>query len=349
MPPVYPSGNNTFIPSHEESNRLVVDYSRNPSKFALNRYIQLVPCDKTEGYYLQMTVEECMRILGDDLAHYSWADGADAPTGVDGDESFNWVPFRLLRRLFAARLGNMSISNASWPLVQQHNNIKAQQAMTARSVMAVKALTTAGNYSSAHTATTTVAGGGLWPNATTANLFIRKSINYAVKQILKATGAVVKAEDLNLVISPALAASMAESQEIADFVKGSPDALAYIKGDMGGPESNRRFGLPTHYAGVELVIEDAVKVTSKKGATLVQDFVMPADKPFIAARPGGLIGTYGTPSFSTGTLFVSKEDDLSVETKNDTDNRRTVTRVVDTAKMEVTAPTSGFLFTGATE
>ena len=103
--PIYPSGNNTFVPSHEESNRLVVDFSRNPSKFALNKYIQLVPTDKNEGYYLRMTVEECMRVLGTDLAHYIWPDGNDAPTGEDGQESFNFVAFREIRRAYTAREG----------------------------------------------------------------------------------------------------------------------------------------------------------------------------------------------------------------------------------------------------
>jgi hypothetical protein len=347
MTAVYPSGFNTFVPSHEESNRLVVGFSRNPSKFAINRYIQIVPIEKTEGYYLKLTVEECMRILGTDLSQMAWPDGNDAPTGEDGNESHDFIPFRAKRFAPSFRLGDIATGNALWDMIRAQSDIKAQQAMTARTQAVVTALTTTGNYPSTNTASTTTAGGGLWSAATTANLIIKKSINYAVKAIMKSTGSVVSPGDLQLVVNPNLAAAMGESQEVADFVKGSPAALDYIRGNLEGPEENRLFGLPLIYAGVKLVVEDAVKVTSKKAATLASSFVLGDATPFITSRPGGLVGVYGAPSFSTGTLFVVKSDDMTVETLHDVNNRRTLGRVVDHYAVAVTAPASGFAFTGA--
>ena len=38
--------NNTWVPSPSDSNNMVVDFSRNPSDFALNRYSQLVPAER---------------------------------------------------------------------------------------------------------------------------------------------------------------------------------------------------------------------------------------------------------------------------------------------------------------
>jgi hypothetical protein len=348
MTAVYPSGYNTFVPNHEATNRLVVGFSRNPNKFAINRYLQIVPVEQPIGYYLNLTVEECMRILGTDLSQMAWPDGNDAPTGEDGNESFEFLPFRAKRFAPSFRLGDIATGSAAWDMIRAHCELKAQQAMTARTQAAVTALTTTGNYQSTNTASTTTAGGGQWPDATTSNLYIKKSINYAVRAILQATGSVVGADDLQLVINPNLASEMGESQEIADFVKGSPFALDYIRGNLDGPEANRRFGLPVDYAGVKIVVEDAVKVTSKKGATRATSFVLGDATPFITARPGGLVGVYGSPSFSTGTLFVVKNDDMTVETKHDADNRRTLGRVVDHYSMVVTAPASGFAFTGAT-
>jgi len=349
MAAIFPAQQNTFIPSHEESNRLVVDFSRNPDKFTLNQYIQIVPVEKPLGYYLKMTVEERMRITTTTLTEHLWADSNDAPNGSEGKESFEFLPFACTRYAYAVNVGYMSSDNASWDMLGQYANIRAQQAMTARTQLCLTALTTTGNYGSNY-GTATAAGGGKWDVATTSNLYIKKGIDYAVKAILKATGAVVTVDDLQLVVGPDLAAIMAESQEIADFVKGSPFALGYIRGDIPGKSgNNRRFGLPETYAGVRLVVEDCVKVTSRKGASSTSSsFMLAATSAFITARPGGLVGTAGGPSFSTATLFVYNKDDMSVETRDDVDNRRRTIRVVDTIAPVVTAGSSGYLFTSVT-
>ena len=65
---VEPSGHNTFIPNISATNKTVVDFSRDPSKFALPQYVQYVPVDKTDGRYIRMTVEVCARILQSDNA-----------------------------------------------------------------------------------------------------------------------------------------------------------------------------------------------------------------------------------------------------------------------------------------
>lgn len=348
MTVVAPGQMNTFIPNHEESGRLTVDFSRNPSKFALNKYTQVVPIEKPEGYYLKMTLEERGRVPSDTLLEYAWADGQDAPTGVDGKESFEYIAFRALRYAYPFQLGHLSVQNATWDILSQHADIHAQKAMTARTVAALKVLTTTANYGT-HTATATAIAGGTWDAATTANPYIRKCIDYAVDLILTDTLAVVGPEDLNLVINPTMAKEMAQSQEIADYVKGSPFALAYLKGDLeGNSPVNRRFGLPETYAGVNLVVEDAVKVTSRKGATLAKSYALAAATPFITARPGGLVGMYGGPSYSSCTGFVVKGDEMAVETMQDTNNRRVTGRVVDHFVYAMTAGITGFAFTGTT-
>lgn len=349
MTAVYAAGNNTFVPDHEASGKMVVDFSRNPDKFALNNYAQVVPTKKTTGLYLNMTVEEAGRLLSSEGEEFFWADGADAPNGVEGMESFEFLPYLCKRRAYAARIGDMAAEQASWDIIAKHSAIKAQQAMTTRTSSAVTAMVNTSNYPSANTATTTAAGGGTWDAATTANLFIKKSIDYAVNIIIQSTLGQVDQSDLVLVVNPTLAKEMAESQEMADYLKGSPAALAYIKGELAGDNKrNRRFGLPEMYAGVKIEVEDAVKVTSKKGATRATSYVMPSDKPCIVSRPGGLVGVAGAPSFSTLSVFVWEGNELLVETKYDSDNKRTVARVIDTFHAVVTAGAAGFVFTGAT-
>ncbi len=348
MAVMYPGQYNTFIPNLEASGKLLVDYSRNPRDFSLNKYIQIVTTPEMIGYYIKMTVEERMRILNTNLAEHQWADGHDAPVGNEGQESFNFLSFTTQRYSYQASIGKLASDQAAWDIIGQHTEIKAQQAMTARSLLTNTAIAAASWGD--NTATTTVAGGGAWTAATTANLYIKKSIDYALNVILKATGGVVKMNDLQLVVNPALAIKMAESQEMVDYLKGSPDALRYVRGETGGSggQSNVRFGLPETYAGVNIVVEDAVRVSTKKGTnTQTYGYVLADANPYIVSRPGGLVGKYGGPSFSTVTLFVYKGDDMTVETKTDTDNRKTHIRVVDNCVPIVTSTISGFRFTGA--
>jgi hypothetical protein len=348
MAAIFPGQYNTFIPSLEGSKRLLVDFSRNPRDFSLNKYISLVPCPEMVGYYTKMTVEERMRILSTTLTDHQWPDGADAPHGNEGAESFEFLPFTCKRYVYPVSLGKLATDQAAWDIIGQHTEIKAQQAMTSRTQLVITELTTSGNWASSHTSTTTALAGGQWSAATTANLYIKKSIDSAITQILKSTGGVVKARDLKLVVNPNLAKAMAESQEMVDYLKSSPDALRFIRADTSeGEFRDVLYGLPSTYAGVEIVVEDAVKTTNKKGATFASSFVLGDSTPFITARPGSLVGKYGGPSFSTCTLFVYQGDDMTVETKYDQDNRKTVVRVVDNCVPKLTAGISGYLFTGA--
>lgn len=342
----YPSQYNTWLPSLEDSNRLLVDFSRNPRDFALNKYMQIVPVQKTQGYYLVMTLEERMRLLDTNLSNFHWPDGADAPLGNNGTESFQFQLFKAYRYAYPFTLGDMAIDQAAWDISSQHLDIKAQQAMTARTQLCYSALTAASWGS--NTASLSAAK---WSAATTANLNIKTSLDTAITQILKATGGVVRRSQLQLVINPNVAKAMAESQEIVDYLKGSPFALPFIKADTSGgdgDDSALLYGLPPTYAGLKIVVDDTVKVTTKKGATTSQSFVFADTVAFITARRGSLEGLYGGPSFSTVTMFCYDKDDMSVEVKHDVENRRVFGRVVDTFVPIVTAPVSGYYFTSVT-
>lgn len=345
MPATFPGGQNTFVPNHAASGKLVVDFSRNPKKFDVNKYVQIVPVKQTIGYYLLMTIEEAGRIINTNLSDFAWPDGNDAPSGTDGTESFNWQPFRCERFNYAARLGDMAVGQADWDILEQLAAKKAQQAMTGRTQKVLTALTTAGNYDATHTSDVASITGntGNWAASTTARQDIKRSLNTAAETILLDTLSGVDVDDLILVMNPNCAKQVALSQEIVDHIKGSPDALAQIRGEL--PGRNAIFGLPERLYGFNVVVERAAKVTSKKGAAKATTFVLDKAKPFMCARPGGLIGMAGAPSFSTCTVFVYEQDELTMETLDDRINRRKLVRVTDNFNAVLTAPVSGFLFT----
>jgi len=345
-PAVFPSGSNTFVRDHESSGRLTVDFSRNPKRFALNRYIQIIPVKKVAGYYLNMTVEEAGRLLNTDGAEFAWPDGADAPSGVDGTESAAFLEFRTQRKAYAVRLGEMAVEQASWDISQQHLNIKAQQAMTSRTQDVAIALTTSGNWSSSHVSAASAISGnsGTWAASTTARQDIKRSLNTAAIQILQDTLSAIDETSLRVVMGPSDAAAISECQEIVDHIKGSPDALAQIRGEL--PGRNVRFGLPDKLYGFEIVVEDAAKVTSRKGATRAASFVWPQGSAVMCSQVGGLVGVENTPNFSTAVLFVYEKGEMAVEKQFDNWNKRHEARVIDNRQAKVIAPASGFLFTG---
>ena len=323
---------------------MVVDFSRNPSKFAIAKYAQIVPVKQNVGYYLKMTVEQAGRIVNSDLADMYWGDGQDEPSFNDGTESFDFLSFTSKRYASGFRIGYLAGEQAGWDILAQHSRIHAQRMMTGRTQLAATALQTSGNYDATHTSAVSSIPGviGKWDVSTTARKDIKRSLDYAADQIRMDTLGAVDISDLMLVISPDCARAMSVSQEIVDYIKGSTDALKEIRGEI-GPLNG--YGLPETLYGYKVVVEDAVKVTSRRGATKVSSYVFGRTSPVMVARPGSLEGVYGSPTFSTITLFVKEE--MTVESKNDPDNRRTRGRIVDDEVPILTASVSGFLFTSA--
>ncbi len=184
---------------------------------------------------------------------------------------------------------------------------------------------------------------GNWAQSTTARQDIKRSFNEAAEVILDDTLAAVDINDLMVVINSRLASNMSLTQEIVDYIKGSPEALAQVRGEL--PGSNTFYGLPDKLYGFPLIVEKSRKVTTHKGATTARSQVLPNATPFMCARPGGLVGVQNAPNFSTVAIFVQEE--MTAETKRDDDNRRTKARIVDTYVAKMIAPVSGVLYTGA--
>jgi hypothetical protein len=354
---VHPGGApNTFVPSIEATRNMQVDFSRNPKSFALNRWLYIVPVDKMLGLYTRMTVEEAGRILND--REHAWPLGNDAPQFIGRTEKFGFPSYQTKRWAFGYRIPTETAEQASWDILAQHGRIIVQQAMTWRTQQATALVQTVGTWPTGHTAAVTgltnsagLTVTGKWDQSTTARLDIKKSLIIATQQIQLATLNAIRVSDLKLVMGPHTAAAIVSCQEVADYIKGSPDAKAYIKNELG---PNAYYGLPERLYGYEIVIEDAVKVTSKKGASSdARSFIWDGDKPALLYRAAGKAGSDDdglvgpdnsneAPTFSTVTGFVY--EDMTVESKVDPDNRVNKGRIVDNYDIEVTAPISGYLF-----
>lgn len=341
--PVYPGQSNTYIPNHEATAGLVIGFSRNPDEFPLNQYIQIKPVTKDIGRYLKITTEEAGRIIQTDLPEFVWPDGADRPQNNDGTELFAYDSYRTQRFNYAFKLGDKSREQSDWGIVDVHKAIKAQQAMTARTVRAHAILQANGNWEAGHRiAVEDIPGNsGPWDASTVQRQDIKRSLNYAAEVIMKSTLSVVRKKDLRFVMSPETAHRLSETQEIVDHIKGSPDAYSQVKGETG---KWGQYGLPDYIYGFQVVVEDAVRVSSVRGAaTASRDWVAAPDTAYLLARPGGLVAPAGVgPNFSTICLFSYEE--MSIEEFQTAEHRRMTGNIVDDFSVNMTASVSGFRF-----
>lgn len=358
MPAQFPSAWNTRLPTHEASGKLIIDFSRNAKKFAIANYCQYVPTKKTadgkkrenQGFYIEMTSEECARVIDATGADAAWPDGAPRPSGKIA-EQFDFKPFRTHRMERGFQLGDDAVGLASWDVVAQYSGIAVNQLMTLRTIQAVTKLTTSGNYAASHVQpvatmeidAAAVGNTGKWSQSTKTRQDIKRSLMTAAEFINRETLGVVEISDLHLVISPKDAALLAETNEIVEMLAGSPMAYAYVKGDLRDQNRNAIYGLPPTLYGINIDVEDAVRIATKKGATAVKARVWPSGKAVLCARPGSIEGTYGGPSFSTLTAFMREE--MTVETKAESWDRLEQGSVVDDYELVMTAPVAAFLFT----
>jgi len=330
-------GLNTYVPSTNAlaTGALQVEFTRAVNSFAITRYAQIVACNQMTGYYLRLDSDDNVRVSSE--TEFVWPLGNDRPVGKMNQHDF--VTFTAQRFAFPFYIPNETVKQAAWDIVAQHARSKAQLAMTARSMRTATALTgsaaqtaftNAGNYYASGTAIS----GGIWTTST-GNL-IQKGIQVALQRISLATGGAVRSEDICMVISPTVANLLSQTTEIRDYVKNYPAALPFLQ----GADTFSRYGLPPNLFGVQLVVDDSVKVTSRKGATLARSFVYGNSAVFVS-RPGGLVGVEGSTSFSTCQIFAF--EDMTVENWDDPKDRRIEGRVIDTSTSELVSPVSGVL------
>jgi hypothetical protein len=222
---------------------------------------------------------------------------------------------------------------AAWDIVAQHARSRAAQLMTLRTQRALTVLTTTGNWTTSinYFGSGTSLGSG--PAYTTGN--IQKLFQTAIEKMLVNTGGAITMSDIVAVMSPKTAFKMSQSTELKDLIK-------YTQGVnlMQGSGNFSRYGLVPALFGIgDIVIEDAVKVTSQKGATRAADYILGVDAVVFVSRPQGLVGVEGGSPFATISNFVF--EDMTVETFDDPKHRRTSGSIVDNGTFELTAPLAG--------
>lgn len=351
----YPSQYDVYVPNHEASGGLLVGFSRNTKSFPVNRYIELFPSEKELGLYASYTSRNAARIISPTDADHVWADGDAAPPGLNNLESFRYIPYRTVRRVYPFTMGELTVDQMSFDLLLTNTNDMAQQCMTARTMLVHNALAGAawGNNTASVDSALGPGGVGILPNGqnwTTGSVgfsanpgpSIKKSIQYGINQIWLATIGAVPYDKLALVINPTTAMAMASSTEVQDYLKQSPFALGQLKNNVEG--QNTVWGLPDTLYGVRVIVEDAVRVTSRKGASDAISYVMPDGVAYLLATPDSLVGLAGSRSFTPVQMFFYR-DEMTVETLYSVNDRRYLARVITNYAIVVATTYAGFRFT----
>jgi len=354
--PGYPGPYDVFIPT-DISNRVRIGFSRAPNKFHFPKYWQYVETPTMVAYYLKITTQEAARVVN--VQDFVWPDGQPDRTEEDGTESFNFIPFATQRYRYGARLGDLTASQAVWPIVEQHAGIKASQLMTNRTIRGCNAATTASTWQVAtnadntanlvadHTATAAAMPGvgGFLDQGTATSPFIKLALGYIADLINQDTIGVIDSDpdQFFVIVNPGGARLMASSPEIHQYIESSVWAMDEIRQ---GAHPNGKYGLPSKLYGFTLLVENTVQVNNQKLGTLVRSYPFPNQTLLVASRVGGLDGIYGAPSFSTLTMFWF-QNELTVETKKDNWDRLTYIRTVENTYEAVTCTASGYLVTQA--
>lgn len=353
----YLSATNGFLPV---ATGQVVGFIRDPKKYALTRYVENVRSPAPTASYLKLDRGQSQRIVSE--KSFAWQDGDPRPTGHHNLATHRWVAFQTERRAYPFTLGNQAIKTAQkigkWDPLTAMSRIVANQAMVLRTQRIIDMLETASNWT--NTSSAASLGGGHWGLASSEesdpyHAVIFKSLMAAVEVINKETNGVVRLEDLKLVINPTAARKMATTGEIRAYMKGSPTAQIVLQG--ASPfNPNEQWGLPAKLYGIEVVVEDTVRVTNHPyagGEDTTADtrtFAKDTDSAVLVSRPGAIDGTFGSPSYSTVQCYWYSENgedggELEVESRVDSWDRFTEGSCVEQFAEVLAAEPSGYFIT----
>lgn len=342
---VEPSPTNTYPPSWDATGQ-VIAFIRNPNAFRLNEYCKFRPATTMQGLYLYLDGNQGARVVSE--AEFDWADGNERPKGHDQLAEFRFMPYICQRKDYPYTVGNLTRKQCPWQLEAAQAAMSMQIAMTLRTMRVMTLLETAANWGDMTDDANDINGGnGPWDGADTNNYAIRKTFNAVVLKVNESTNGMVKSSQLRCVIAPDTAKAMGESKEMADYVKNSYWARDTLEGKLAGSNPNLEYNLPPICYGVQIVVEDAVKVTSRKGAaTVAKSRVKNANSAVFCSMvdglPGDQVGQFPVPNFSTFQVF-HYEGLLRVQSFEDTVNERLSGHVVENFTEAMVAPGAGFL------
>jgi len=325
---------------------IIVSYSRDPKRFAVNELATITPVNHMVGYYQRVDPASQVTVYSDPNEAV-WPDGAARPSmwGQQNKNALSLLPYRCIRREKGIPIGYQEKDQSYVNLQTLATESLASIMMTHRAVgFYGKALNSA-NYLTTNTFDCTAGVGGKWSSATGTNPYIYNSLNKAALAINQQTAGAIRLTDLTLVLSPNAAYQTAATQEIRDYIAHSPAALAQIKGDT--PGQNANWQLPDRLYGIKVVVDQTIQNTAPRLQALSPSYVAGDTTALLLCRPGDVPteAMQIQSAFSTWHFFLYSKEEMMVEVLDDYYNKRYYVGMTDTWDVEMVSPETAALVT----
>jgi hypothetical protein len=342
-----------------EASGQAIAFVRQPKRFKLNQYVQLVKCDLPIVAFAVLDPDLPVRVPNID--YFRWAPGTYRPAMWNNTGSFIWITVEMERYSPGFTVDYQAIDTArGWNPQAFFNASLLSQAMclmtqrfanlannTANWI--TNQTTGTGNFADANVLNN---GAGTWDQASSDPSSphfnaIKKSILQAIINIQLGTNGQMMVQDMKLVLGPLLAAAIANTSEISNQLARQEKVQKTLEGI--DPSISVNYGIPNPLYGLEVVIEDSPIVTelpntTSTPATSNRNFIWPATNAMICSRIGGIDGNYGSPTATTLQRYFYKYD-MAVEAFDRPLHKLFESYVVDQYKEVLAAPRSGYLVT----
>lgn len=319
------------------SGLLQAQWGRNPATFQINKWSKLVPTKQMSGLFQVLDPTNGSRVVN--VNDYQWPQGNDLPRGEqDWFTESTFVAQRYADTFTIPIATAEQLSTLGIDTVAGHASTHAQKAMTIRTINAVTAATTSGNWGGNYAATGTALGGGAWTGSSVANQYIKKGIQVAQLAIMKSSGGAIQANEISMLCGPSVAQLISQSPEYTDFVKQMGLSLDIMRG-TGNIVSP--YGIPGNLYGLkEIVVDMTMRTTTQRGAASTTTSPVMGNGVVFYTNRSDVPGITGGWDWSTVQVFSYQN--LEVSTEYQQFEERIRGKVVDTHAAVVAVPQSGY-------
>lgn len=333
----------------------VIAQARDPKKYKLNKYTQLVKTDDELFLYYYIHPDDFVRHYNDKAS--VWEDGQKRPEKTGQRVRHKTREGQAIRRDYDFQIGWRTLKRADYNVLLSNTRSAENECMIAWTQECISLLETAGNWSGNTANAVDLAGGAQWDQGTPEDPVIKKTLLDLAERITLATNGIVgdyeNPDDVGLILllSPHAARRMATTPELHAIYKESTYTERLVA--KAGVNPNAVWGLPEMLYGYKVIVENAVRVSEspQDDDTIAATTGSPAPRRFIKSFDSAVVlsqekvdGNIGAPNYSTvQRYYVDRE--MSVEIFDEAKHEYTDGHVVRHGTTHVTAPATGFLVT----
>ena len=342
---------NVFVPGYSKKCQaaLIQAFVLNQDQFKINKWHTATPVDTMAGVWPKFNTADMFRLPDTTGNSYEWPDGK--PMNVyEGDANVHKsrrtnVRWDLKRYAFKDFLGKQTVNQSPIDEVARVQNELAMKCMVLRSYKLVTLATTSSNWTTGSYGTTADSGWpGNWGSGSISDQRIAKTFAKVVASIKKRSGGKVSANMLKFVISPDTAVYMSGLAEIRHSLTQQSGTLGVLKGS---DPNIGEYLLPNPYAGIEIEIDDTIKVTAQPTVDLdTINFMFPVNVGLFVAKPGSIEVPWGGQAFSTFHCFQLSDGAMKPVTQDLGEASQGYhLQISDAYQFQLVSDETGYLFT----